>query len=84
MVLLLSSQVTVQLSHLINALQSLAGSLSSNTSVNHKHRENTPEQDLTSTEVITFNYINIVHVYVIDDLPLFLLVYGNVLIKWIS
>ncbi|XP_051723459.1 ATP-dependent zinc metalloprotease YME1L1b isoform X1 [Ctenopharyngodon idella] len=46
----LQPQVTVQLSHLINALQSLAGSLSSNTSVNHKHRENTPEQDLTSTE----------------------------------
>ncbi|XP_048018920.1 ATP-dependent zinc metalloprotease YME1L1b isoform X2 [Megalobrama amblycephala] len=46
----LQPQVTVQLSHLINALHSLTGSLSSNTSVNHKHRENTPEQDLNSTE----------------------------------
>lgn len=46
----LQPQVTVQLSHLINALHSLKGSVSSNTSVNHKHRENTPEQDLNSTE----------------------------------
>ncbi|XP_056327143.1 ATP-dependent zinc metalloprotease YME1L1b [Danio aesculapii] len=46
----LQPQVTVQLSHLINALHSLKGSVSSNTSVNHKHRENTPEQDLNSSE----------------------------------
>ncbi|NP_001317997.1 ATP-dependent zinc metalloprotease YME1L1b [Danio rerio] len=46
----LQPQVTVQLSHLINALHSLKGSVSSNTSVSHKHRENTPEQDLNSTE----------------------------------
>uniref|UniRef100_A0A673KMJ3 ATP-dependent zinc metalloprotease YME1L1 n=1 Tax=Sinocyclocheilus rhinocerous TaxID=307959 RepID=A0A673KMJ3_9TELE len=46
----LSPQVTVQLSHLINALHSLKGSVSSNTSVNHKHRENIPEQDLNCTE----------------------------------
>uniref|UniRef100_A0A8C1WQS8 ATP-dependent zinc metalloprotease YME1L1 n=1 Tax=Cyprinus carpio TaxID=7962 RepID=A0A8C1WQS8_CYPCA len=36
----LSPQVTVQLSHLINALHSLKGSVSSTTSVNLKHREN--------------------------------------------
>uniref|UniRef100_A0A8C1NQR8 ATP-dependent zinc metalloprotease YME1L1 n=1 Tax=Cyprinus carpio TaxID=7962 RepID=A0A8C1NQR8_CYPCA len=35
-----SPQVTVQLSHLINALHSLKGSVSSTTSVNLKHREN--------------------------------------------
>uniref|UniRef100_A0A671LJ24 ATP-dependent zinc metalloprotease YME1L1 n=1 Tax=Sinocyclocheilus anshuiensis TaxID=1608454 RepID=A0A671LJ24_9TELE len=46
----LQPQVTVQLSHLINALHSLKGSVSSNTSVNHKHRENIPEQDLNCTE----------------------------------
>lgn len=46
----LQPQVTVQLSHLINALHSLKGSVSSNTSVSHKHRENTPEQDLNITE----------------------------------
>lgn len=46
----LQPQVTVQLSHLINALHSLKRSVSSNTSVSHKHRENTPEQDLNSTE----------------------------------
>uniref|UniRef100_A0A672R7K9 ATP-dependent zinc metalloprotease YME1L1 n=1 Tax=Sinocyclocheilus grahami TaxID=75366 RepID=A0A672R7K9_SINGR len=45
-----SPQVTVQLSHLINALHSLKGSVSSNTSVNHKHRENASEQDLYCTE----------------------------------
>nr|AAI39530.1 Zgc:162158 protein [Danio rerio] len=48
----LQPQVTVQLSHLINALHSLKGSVSSNTSVSHKHRENTPEQDLNITEVL--------------------------------
>uniref|UniRef100_A0A671M9D9 ATP-dependent zinc metalloprotease YME1L1-like n=1 Tax=Sinocyclocheilus anshuiensis TaxID=1608454 RepID=A0A671M9D9_9TELE len=46
----LQPQVTVQLSHLINALHSLKGSVSSNTSVNHKHRENASEQDLNCTE----------------------------------
>ncbi|XP_059419987.1 ATP-dependent zinc metalloprotease YME1L1-like isoform X2 [Carassius carassius] len=46
----LQPQVTVQLSHLINALHYLKGSVSSNTSVNHKHRENIPEQDLNCTE----------------------------------
>lgn len=46
----LQPQVTVQLSHLINALHSLKRSVSSNTSVSHKHRENTPEQDLNITE----------------------------------
>lgn len=46
----LQPQVTVQLSHLINALHSLTGSVSSNTSVKHKHRENSPEQELNSTE----------------------------------
>uniref|UniRef100_A0A672R6V7 ATP-dependent zinc metalloprotease YME1L1 n=1 Tax=Sinocyclocheilus grahami TaxID=75366 RepID=A0A672R6V7_SINGR len=46
----LQPQVTVQLSHLINALHSLKGSVSSNTSVNHKHRENASEQDLYCTE----------------------------------
>uniref|UniRef100_A0A8C1DZE6 ATP-dependent zinc metalloprotease YME1L1 n=1 Tax=Cyprinus carpio carpio TaxID=630221 RepID=A0A8C1DZE6_CYPCA len=45
-----SPQVTVQLSHLINALHSLKGSVSSNTSVNLKHRENASEQDLNCTE----------------------------------
>uniref|UniRef100_A0A8C2J3L9 ATP-dependent zinc metalloprotease YME1L1 n=1 Tax=Cyprinus carpio TaxID=7962 RepID=A0A8C2J3L9_CYPCA len=40
----LSPQVTVQLSHLINALHSLKGSVS------HKHRENIPEHDLNCTE----------------------------------
>lgn len=44
----LSPQVTVQLSHLINALHSLKGSVS------HKHRENIPEHDLNCTEVVTF------------------------------
>ncbi|XP_051554933.1 ATP-dependent zinc metalloprotease YME1L1-like [Myxocyprinus asiaticus] len=44
----LQPQVTVQLSHLINALQSLKGSLCSSTSVNH--RDNTPEPDLNHTE----------------------------------
>uniref|UniRef100_A0A8C1WRI4 ATP-dependent zinc metalloprotease YME1L1 n=1 Tax=Cyprinus carpio TaxID=7962 RepID=A0A8C1WRI4_CYPCA len=42
--------VTVQLSHLINALHSLKGSVSSTTSVNLKHRENASEQDLNCTE----------------------------------
>uniref|UniRef100_A0A8C1ZDK9 ATP-dependent zinc metalloprotease YME1L1 n=1 Tax=Cyprinus carpio TaxID=7962 RepID=A0A8C1ZDK9_CYPCA len=46
----LSPQVTVQLSHLINALHSLKGSVSSTTSVNLKHRENASEQDLNCTE----------------------------------
>lgn len=46
----LQPQVTVQLSHLINALHSLTGSVSSNTSIHPKHRENTPEQELNSTE----------------------------------
>uniref|UniRef100_A0A9J8A986 ATP-dependent zinc metalloprotease YME1L1 n=1 Tax=Cyprinus carpio carpio TaxID=630221 RepID=A0A9J8A986_CYPCA len=46
----LQPQVTVQLSHLINALHSLKGSVSSNTSVNLKHRENASEQDLNCTE----------------------------------
>uniref|UniRef100_A0A8C1NUC6 ATP-dependent zinc metalloprotease YME1L1 n=1 Tax=Cyprinus carpio TaxID=7962 RepID=A0A8C1NUC6_CYPCA len=45
-----SPQVTVQLSHLINALHSLKGSVSSTTSVNLKHRENASEQDLNCTE----------------------------------
>uniref|UniRef100_A0A8C1WK47 ATP-dependent zinc metalloprotease YME1L1 n=1 Tax=Cyprinus carpio TaxID=7962 RepID=A0A8C1WK47_CYPCA len=40
----LQPQVTVQLSHLINALHSLKGSVS------HKHRENIPEHDLNCTE----------------------------------
>uniref|UniRef100_A0A8C1NSC0 ATP-dependent zinc metalloprotease YME1L1 n=1 Tax=Cyprinus carpio TaxID=7962 RepID=A0A8C1NSC0_CYPCA len=44
------NQVTVQLSHLINALHSLKGSVSSTTSVNLKHRENASEQDLNCTE----------------------------------
>ncbi|XP_051983806.1 ATP-dependent zinc metalloprotease YME1L1-like [Xyrauchen texanus] len=44
----LQPQVTVQLSHLINALHSLKGSLCSSTSVNH--RDNTPEPDLNHTE----------------------------------
>uniref|UniRef100_A0A8C1ZC76 YME1-like 1b n=1 Tax=Cyprinus carpio TaxID=7962 RepID=A0A8C1ZC76_CYPCA len=47
----LSPQVTVQLSHLINALHSLKGSVS------HKHRENIPEHDLNCTEVVTFIFI---------------------------
>lgn len=46
----LQPQVTVQLSHLINALHSLKGSVSSSTSASHKHRENTPEPDQNSTE----------------------------------
>ncbi|XP_051555625.1 ATP-dependent zinc metalloprotease YME1L1b [Myxocyprinus asiaticus] len=46
----LQPQVTVQLSHLINALHSLTGSVTSNTSVSHKQKDNTPEQDLNSTE----------------------------------
>uniref|UniRef100_A0A8C1WV55 ATP-dependent zinc metalloprotease YME1L1 n=1 Tax=Cyprinus carpio TaxID=7962 RepID=A0A8C1WV55_CYPCA len=46
----LQPQVTVQLSHLINALHSLKGSVSSTTSVNLKHRENASEQDLNCTE----------------------------------
>lgn len=41
-------KVTVQLSHLINALK---GSVSSSTSASHKHRENTTEPDQNSTEV---------------------------------
>uniref|UniRef100_A0A8C0Y758 ATP-dependent zinc metalloprotease YME1L1 n=1 Tax=Cyprinus carpio carpio TaxID=630221 RepID=A0A8C0Y758_CYPCA len=41
----LQPQVTVQLSHLINALHSLKGSVS------HKHRENIPEHELNCTEV---------------------------------
>ncbi|KTF94936.1 hypothetical protein cypCar_00019450 [Cyprinus carpio] len=40
----LQPQVTVQLSHLINALHSLKGSVS------HKHRENIPEHELNCTE----------------------------------
>ncbi|TRY56096.1 hypothetical protein DNTS_007820 [Danionella cerebrum] len=44
-------QVTVQLSHLINALSSLKGSVSSKASANHKHREKTPETELSSTEL---------------------------------
>ncbi|XP_051989861.1 ATP-dependent zinc metalloprotease YME1L1b [Xyrauchen texanus] len=46
----LQPQVTVQLSHLINALHSLTGSVTSNTSVSHKQKDNAPEQDLNSTE----------------------------------
>uniref|UniRef100_A0A8B9R2B0 YME1-like 1b n=1 Tax=Astyanax mexicanus TaxID=7994 RepID=A0A8B9R2B0_ASTMX len=43
-------QVTVPLSHLINALHSLKGSVAS--SVKPQHRENAPEQELHSTEPV--------------------------------
>ncbi|XP_073710057.1 ATP-dependent zinc metalloprotease YME1L1b [Misgurnus anguillicaudatus] len=46
----LQPQVTVQLSHLINALHSLRGSVSSSTSSNHKHKDNTPEPEQNCTE----------------------------------
>ncbi|XP_062844165.1 ATP-dependent zinc metalloprotease YME1L1b [Trichomycterus rosablanca] len=43
-------QVTVPLSHLINALHTLKGSVSCSSSVKPKHREKSPEQELHTAE----------------------------------